>query len=266
MQHPREIDEQLRYAQEARRVLDRLVGYDLSGLDLEEGALRALGRAACSRRRCASSWSASARSAHLCPKLFMSSLRRPRRLEKTHLPSPAPKSRATKKLIRMHIIAAVKKDGLDRRRCVRGRGQARDRARRLPPRPCSRRLARVSDSRPRARCGRAKVVRSRTHHLHAHRLDQSRRPGARGDLGAGRKEVWQRVRRVARLLPPSPRMRRRRTRLSAPRMSPKNPLGSTPEQKKLYELIWRARGRIADGGCENIAHKDSRRQQPRIQR
>jgi DNA topoisomerase-1 len=32
LSHPREIDENLRYAQEARRVLDRLVGYDLSGL------------------------------------------------------------------------------------------------------------------------------------------------------------------------------------------------------------------------------------------
>jgi DNA topoisomerase-1 len=32
MEHPREIDENLRQAQEARRVLDRLVGYDLSGL------------------------------------------------------------------------------------------------------------------------------------------------------------------------------------------------------------------------------------------
>ena len=32
LQHPREIDQNLRRAQEARRVLDRLVGYDLSGL------------------------------------------------------------------------------------------------------------------------------------------------------------------------------------------------------------------------------------------
>ncbi|MDE1988210.1 MAG: type I DNA topoisomerase [Patescibacteria group bacterium] len=32
IEHPREIDENLRKAQEARRVLDRLVGYDLSGL------------------------------------------------------------------------------------------------------------------------------------------------------------------------------------------------------------------------------------------
>ncbi len=32
LDHPRKIDDNLRYAQEARRVLDRLVGYDLSGL------------------------------------------------------------------------------------------------------------------------------------------------------------------------------------------------------------------------------------------
>jgi DNA topoisomerase-1 len=32
MQHPRDIDQHLREAQEARRVLDRIVGYDLSGL------------------------------------------------------------------------------------------------------------------------------------------------------------------------------------------------------------------------------------------
>jgi DNA topoisomerase-1 len=32
MEHPRQIDQNLRIAQEARRVLDRLVGYDLSGL------------------------------------------------------------------------------------------------------------------------------------------------------------------------------------------------------------------------------------------
>ncbi|MGH7935572.1 MAG: type IA DNA topoisomerase, partial [Chthoniobacterales bacterium] len=32
LEHPRSIDEHLRLAQEARRVLDRLVGYDLSGL------------------------------------------------------------------------------------------------------------------------------------------------------------------------------------------------------------------------------------------
>src|SRR3989344_3211136 len=32
LEHPRDIDQNLRKAQEARRVLDRLVGYDLSGL------------------------------------------------------------------------------------------------------------------------------------------------------------------------------------------------------------------------------------------
>ena len=32
LSHPREINQNLRRAQEARRVLDRLVGYDLSGI------------------------------------------------------------------------------------------------------------------------------------------------------------------------------------------------------------------------------------------
>src|SRR6185369_16789882 len=32
IKHPRDIDDNLKQAQEARRVLDRLVGYDLSGL------------------------------------------------------------------------------------------------------------------------------------------------------------------------------------------------------------------------------------------
>ena len=39
IEHPRDIDENLRRAQEARRVLDRLVGYDLSGTYLEESPL-----------------------------------------------------------------------------------------------------------------------------------------------------------------------------------------------------------------------------------
>src|SRR3989344_4407181 len=37
LQHPRAIDTPLRQAQEARRVLDRLVGYDLSGLSWKKG-------------------------------------------------------------------------------------------------------------------------------------------------------------------------------------------------------------------------------------
>src|SRR3990167_3521513 len=37
IRHPRRIDEHLRLSQEARRVLDRLVGYDLSGLILKKG-------------------------------------------------------------------------------------------------------------------------------------------------------------------------------------------------------------------------------------
>jgi DNA topoisomerase IA len=61
MKNPREIDIARVDAQQARRILDRLIGYPVSNF-LGRGEARLVCRAAFSRSRCAWSWTANARS------------------------------------------------------------------------------------------------------------------------------------------------------------------------------------------------------------
>ncbi len=62
IENPRSVNMDLVNAQQARRVLDRLVGFELSPVPVEEGASVAFGRPRAERRRAAASSSANARS------------------------------------------------------------------------------------------------------------------------------------------------------------------------------------------------------------
>ncbi len=108
--HPRKIDENLRLAQEARRVLDRLVGYDLSGLIWKKVRYGlSAGRVQSPALRILMEREREIRA--FVPETFWVITAATKTAKKADLSLTATEEPRDKKIVD-HIIAAVKKDGL----------------------------------------------------------------------------------------------------------------------------------------------------------
>lgn len=232
--HPRRIDEHLRYAQEARRVLDRLVGYDLSGLIWKKVRYGlSAGRVQSPALRILMEREREIRA--FIPETFYvitAQTKTPKKEALTLTCSEEPRD----KKVTDHIIAAVQKDGLT----VTDVGETEAKRAARPPFTTST-LQQAASSRLGFSPSRTMQVAQRLYeagHITYMRTDSPNlgKAAQTAVLGLVEKEYG------AQYVQPRTFAQKSKNAQEAheairPTHADKASLGSTPEQKKLYELI-----------------------------
>jgi DNA topoisomerase-1 len=234
--HPRPIDDNLRYAQEARRVLDRLVGYDLSGLIWKKVRYGlSAGRVQSPALRILMEREREIRA--FVPETFYVITATTHTPGKEHLVLTCAEEPRDKKAAE-RIIDAVKKDGLE----VAGVTEAE--AKRVPRPPfTTSTLQQAASSRLGFSPSNTMRIAQKLYeagHITYMRTDSTNLAApARASMLALAEKKFGKEYAVAHTYATKSKNAQEAHEAIRPTHIEKESAGTTPEQKKLYELIWR---------------------------
>ncbi|MDE2071177.1 MAG: type I DNA topoisomerase [Patescibacteria group bacterium] len=236
LKSPRKIDDNLRYAQEARRVLDRLVGYDLSGLVWKKVRYGlSAGRVQSPALRILMEREREIRA--FVPETFWVITAQTKTKAKTDLTLTCSEEPRDKKLVEK-ILDAVKQDGLT----VSSVTEAEAKRAARPPFTTST-LQQSASSRLGFSPSRTMQIAQRLYeagHITYMRTDSlNLSAGARGAMLGLIEKKWGKEYVQPRVFATKSKNAQEAHEAIRPTHVDKLAAGTTPEQKKLYELIWR---------------------------
>ncbi len=235
LEHPRQIDEHLRLAQEARRVLDRLVGYDLSGLVWKKVRYGlSAGRVQSPALRILMEREREIRA--FVPETFWVITAQTKTKGKADLTLTCSEEPRDHKLVE-HIIAAVKKDGL----AVADVSEQEAKRQTRPPFTTST-LQQAASSRLGYSPSNTMRIAQKLYeagHITYMRTDSTNlgAPARASILGLVEKKFGKEYAAPHTFITKSKNAQEAHEAIR-PTHVEKASAGSTPEQKKLYELIW----------------------------
>ncbi len=236
LSHPRAIDENLRLAQEARRVLDRLVGYDLSGLIWKKVRYGlSAGRVQSPALRILMEREREIRA--FIPETFYvitAQTKTPKKDDLVVICSEEPRDKS----VTDKIIAAVKKDGLT----VAGVSETEAKRAARPPFTTST-LQQAASSRlgysPSNTMRIAQKLYEAGHITYMRTDSLNLGAAARASIVAMAEKKFGKDYAESRTFATKSKNAQEAHEAIRPTHIEKESLGTTPEQKKLYELIWR---------------------------